>query len=218
LNLFCGYLIGDPFRAYQVSAALEERTRERVPLQWAATQYNLGIALETLGERESGTASLEAAVEAYRAAPARRVSSALRTTYSCGVSGIVFAKRNARRDGMRPTQLGPQLGLTDDSSPPRPPALLRQRVQPLHQAANAAIAFPAGATATWDNLQFGLRLGRKPRQVIATTPKPIALLRELVKRAGQDVVITRGTTYDNRANLAAFSLRCRSMRPNSDAN
>jgi len=49
-------------------AALEERTRERVPLDWAATQMNLGNALETLGERESGTARLEAAVAAYRAA------------------------------------------------------------------------------------------------------------------------------------------------------
>ena len=36
--------------------ALKERTRERVPLDWAATQNNLGNALRTLGERESGTA------------------------------------------------------------------------------------------------------------------------------------------------------------------
>jgi Tetratricopeptide repeat len=32
--------------------ALEERTRERVPLHWATTQYNLANALQTLGERE----------------------------------------------------------------------------------------------------------------------------------------------------------------------
>jgi Tetratricopeptide repeat len=49
-------------------AALEERTRERVPLDWAATQNDLGAALLTLGERESGTARLEQAVAAYRAA------------------------------------------------------------------------------------------------------------------------------------------------------
>ncbi|HTR16762.1 MAG TPA: hypothetical protein VMI52_06995, partial [Acetobacteraceae bacterium] len=46
--------------------ALQERTRERVPLAWAMTQNNLGNALSTLGERESGTARLEEAVEAYR--------------------------------------------------------------------------------------------------------------------------------------------------------
>ena len=48
--------------------ALEERTRERVPLDWATTQNNLGNALQTLGERERGTARLEEAVAAYRAA------------------------------------------------------------------------------------------------------------------------------------------------------
>ncbi|TCO83823.1 tetratricopeptide repeat protein [Plasticicumulans lactativorans] len=42
--------------------------RERVPLDWAATQNNLGNALSALGERESGTARLEEAVVALRAA------------------------------------------------------------------------------------------------------------------------------------------------------
>jgi tetratricopeptide (TPR) repeat protein len=48
--------------------ALKERIRERVPLDWAATQNNLGTALSTLGERESGTAKLDEAVVAYREA------------------------------------------------------------------------------------------------------------------------------------------------------
>ena len=48
-------------------AALEERTRDRVPLDWAMTQMNLGTALETLGQRESGTAHLEEAVAALDA-------------------------------------------------------------------------------------------------------------------------------------------------------
>jgi hypothetical protein len=43
-----------------------ERTRARVPLDWAQTQNNLGLALWSLGERESGTARLEEAVAAYR--------------------------------------------------------------------------------------------------------------------------------------------------------
>ena len=34
--------------------ALKEHTRERVPLDWAMTQNNLGNALWTLGERERG--------------------------------------------------------------------------------------------------------------------------------------------------------------------
>ena len=56
----------DAVAAYR--AALEERTRNRVPLDWAATQNNLGTALARLGERESGTARLEEAVAACRAA------------------------------------------------------------------------------------------------------------------------------------------------------
>ena len=48
--------------------ALKEWTRERVPLQWAMTQNNLGSALASLGERESGTAKLEEAVAAFREA------------------------------------------------------------------------------------------------------------------------------------------------------
>ena len=54
--------------------------------------------------------------------------------------------------------------------------------------------------ATWNMLQFGLRLGKNPRQCVTTTPRPIKLLKELVKRP--DAVVVRGSTYDNRANLA----------------
>jgi tetratricopeptide (TPR) repeat protein len=55
----------DAVAAYR--AALEERTRDRVPLDWAMTQTNLGSALQTLGQREHGTARLEDAVTSYRA-------------------------------------------------------------------------------------------------------------------------------------------------------
>jgi predicted phage terminase large subunit-like protein len=54
---------------------------------------------------------------------------------------------------------------------------------------------------TWSNLQFGLRLGAKPRQVITTTPKPLKLLREIL--LSPHTVTTRGSTYENRENLAA---------------
>ncbi|MEM9437631.1 MAG: tetratricopeptide repeat protein [Pseudomonadota bacterium] len=46
--------------------ALEKRTRDRVPLDWAMTQNNLGNALQRLGEREIGTARLEEAITAYQ--------------------------------------------------------------------------------------------------------------------------------------------------------
>ncbi|MGH7100192.1 MAG: DNA-packaging protein [Stellaceae bacterium] len=52
----------------------------------------------------------------------------------------------------------------------------------------------------WDMLMFGLRLGADPRVVVATTPKPTAIIKRLL--ADPTVAVTRGTTYDNRANLA----------------
>jgi predicted phage terminase large subunit-like protein len=54
-------------------------------------------------------------------------------------------------------------------------------------------------------LMFGLRLGNDPRVVVTTTPKPIKIIRELL--TDPTTVITRGSTYDNRANLAPAFLR-----------
>ena len=48
--------------------ALQELTRERVPLHWAEAQMNLGNALARLGEREAATAPLEEAVSSFRLA------------------------------------------------------------------------------------------------------------------------------------------------------
>lgn len=56
------------------------------------------------------------------------------------------------------------------------------------------------ARETWDQLQFGLRLGSAPRQVITTTPRPIPVLKEIL--ASPTTVATRGSTYDNAINLA----------------
>jgi phage terminase large subunit-like protein len=53
---------------------------------------------------------------------------------------------------------------------------------------------------TWDMMSFGLRLGASPRVMVSTTPKPIPLIKRLVK--DPMCAVTRGTTYDNKANLA----------------
>lgn len=53
---------------------------------------------------------------------------------------------------------------------------------------------------TWDMLSFGLRVGDHPQILFTTTPKPIPLLRRLVD--DPKIKITRGSTYENRENLA----------------
>lgn len=61
------------------------------------------------------------------------------------------------------------------------------------------------ARETWDMLQFGLRLGDKPRQIVTTTPRPIPVVKELIN--SPTTVITRGATTENRGNLAPAFLR-----------
>ena len=56
------------------------------------------------------------------------------------------------------------------------------------------------ADATFDMLQFGLRLGERPRQVITTTPRPIALIRRLIGDAR--TAVTHAGTRANAYNLA----------------
>jgi phage terminase large subunit-like protein len=58
--------------------------------------------------------------------------------------------------------------------------------------------------STWDQLQFGLRLGDHPQAVVATTPRPTPLVRDLMKRP--DTHVTRGSTFDNADHLAATFL------------
>lgn len=56
----------------------------------------------------------------------------------------------------------------------------------------------------WVQLRFGLRLGLTPRICATTTPKPRRLIKSLVART--DTLITRGSTFDNAANLSAAAL------------
>lgn len=56
------------------------------------------------------------------------------------------------------------------------------------------------AQEAWDNLQFGLRLGEHPRQIVTTTPRPMKLLKDIILRS--DTAITKGSTMENLANLA----------------
>jgi phage terminase large subunit-like protein len=73
--------------------------------------------------------------------------------------------------------------------------------------ADELAAWPAkDAQTVWDMAMFGLRVGRRPRAIVTTTPRPVKLLRDLLKRDGQDVRVTRGSTYDNRENLAGSFL------------
>jgi len=55
---------------------------------------------------------------------------------------------------------------------------------------------------SWDMIQFGIRLGKHTRLICSTTPKPKDVVMDLIAREGDDVVITRASTYSNIDNLA----------------
>jgi len=60
----------------------------------------------------------------------------------------------------------------------------------------AAFRYPE----SWTMLMLGLRLGSDPRCIATTTPKPVKLVRDLIK--DPNTRVTRGTSYENRDNLA----------------
>jgi len=53
---------------------------------------------------------------------------------------------------------------------------------------------------TWDMLLLGLRIGMDPRCIVTTTPKPVKVLKALLKES--TTVATGGSTYENIVNLA----------------
>lgn len=64
---------------------------------------------------------------------------------------------------------------------------------------NLKVRDAEGGTA-WDNLLMGLRVGDNPQAIISTTPRPLPLLRSLIK--SELTHVTRGTSFENRPNLS----------------
>lgn len=57
----------------------------------------------------------------------------------------------------------------------------------------------------WDMLLFGLRLGKYPRVIVTTTPRPRRFLRDLAK--AKTTIVTRGSTLENEANLSPIFIQ-----------
>jgi phage terminase large subunit-like protein len=52
----------------------------------------------------------------------------------------------------------------------------------------------------FDQAMLGLRLGDRPQMIVTTTPRPTRIIKQL--SADKDTIVTRGSTFDNRAHLA----------------
>jgi phage terminase large subunit-like protein len=71
------------------------------------------------------------------------------------------------------------------------------------------------AEETYDMAIMGLRLGKHPRMVITSTPKPSKLIVELVQRGREEpdkVVLVSGSTFDNAANLPEATIKALKAR------
>jgi phage terminase large subunit-like protein len=55
-------------------------------------------------------------------------------------------------------------------------------------------------------LMPALRIGEHPRVLITTTPRPVKVIKDLVARTDGSVVVVRGSTWDNAANLSKTAL------------
>ena len=63
---------------------------------------------------------------------------------------------------------------------------------------------------TWSNLMMGLRVGAGPQVLVTTTPRPIKIIKDLVKDSlskKKRMVVTRGHTLDNKDNLSPDFLK-----------
>jgi predicted phage terminase large subunit-like protein len=169
------------------------------------------LAGRGFGKTRTGAEWVRDQVERYgrrRIALVGRTSADCRKTMVEGDAGLLSVFPSHKRPVYEPSRrqvtfANGAIAITYSSEEPD---LLRG---PSHEAAwvdELASFFDANADegssvgTTWSNLQMGLRLGENPQQVVSTTPRPIKLIKNLI--ASETTITTRGTTYENRANLA----------------
>lgn len=117
-----------------------------------------------------------------------------------GVSGLIAVHPDGMRPRWSPTRrrLEWDNGAVAQAFSSEDPEALRG---PQFDAAWAdELAKWRHADATFDMLQFGLRLGARPRQVVTTTPRAVPLMRRLI--AAPATALTRSRSADNAAFLA----------------
>ncbi|MCF1741741.1 DNA-packaging protein [Paradevosia shaoguanensis] len=115
-----------------------------------------------------------------------------------GVSGILSVHPEATRPVLKGTTLtwpnGAEATVLSASDPDR------FRGPQFAAAWCDEVAKWPQAESAWDMLQFGLRLGDRPRQLATTTPKPTRLLRRLL--GDGQTIVTKMKTEENKAHLA----------------
>mgnify|MGYP004702409229 CR=1 FL=1 len=117
-----------------------------------------------------------------------------------GESGILAVCPDDERPDYKPSQrklLWPNGAISLIFTADEPERLRGKQHAKLWADEVAAWRYPE----SWDQAKLGLRLGEQPRACLTTTPRPTKLIKAIA--ADPATVVTRGTTYDNKSNLAA---------------
>ena len=222
--------------------ALKERTRGRVPLDWAATQNNLGNALWKLGERESRTARLKEAVAAYRealkertrndvpldwAATQNNLGNALwrlgeRESGTARLEEAVSAYREALQEQTRErvpldwaktqTNLGAVLARLGEREPGT--ARLEEAVAAYREALKERTQgrVPLEWATTQNNLGAALRMQGERESGTAQLEKAVAAFRNALKERTRDLVPLDWATTQTNLGNALSTLGARERR------
>jgi phage terminase large subunit-like protein len=145
-------------------------------------------------------------LDGFSAAPVGRIAlvgetfADVRDVMIEGVSGLMSVHRNGERPLWQPTRRRlewPNGAVAQAFSAEEPDSL---RGPQFGAAWCDEIGKWNHAEATWDMLQFGLRIGTHPRQCVTTTPRPTPLVKRIL--ADPRTVVSRAATRANRFNLA----------------
>ena len=153
----------------------------------------------------------------HRAALVARTLDEVRTTMVEGESGLLSVLSPEEREGIQWNRTTCEMFFANGSQARGYTAEKPEKLRgPQHHVAWADevaqwkdARLGIQADTTWSNLMLGLRLGTDARCVVTTTPKPFLLIKQLLVEPG--TVVTRGSTYDNLANLTP-TFRARILR------
>jgi phage terminase large subunit-like protein len=150
--------------------------------------------------------AMSAGVEGFATVPAGRIALVAETMADVrdvmveGVSGLLSVHPRRERPRWEPSRrrlLWPNGAVATAFSAEDPESL---RGPQFDAAWLDELAKWRLAQETWDMLQFALRLGPRPRQIVTTTPRPVPLIKRLL--ADPAAVVTRAATRANALNLA----------------
>lgn len=177
----------------------EQRTPEGLWRTW------LILAGRGFGKTRTGAEFIREQVDAGRArriALVGRTAADVRDTMVEGESGLLSVYPPGRRPRYEPSKRRVTFdnGAVAVTYSADKPDLLRG---PNHDLAWADELAAWRYSDAWDQLMLGLRIGEQPRVIVTTTPRPVPVIKRLLGTSDGSVVVTRGSTFDNAANLAA---------------